>query len=142
MTESQYRQAARWFVLALALIGFAGCSGQPALQGTVTLDGAPVDGGAVSFVPTGGAGGTGAVGAQIVGGKYTIREDQGLAPGSYRVEIVWKKKTGRQVPAPGDPGNTVDETAQVIPPQYNTKSTLTADIKPGTSTLDFDLKAR
>ena len=52
---------------------------------------------------------------------------------------TWKKPTGKKVPTPGDPGTTMDETAQVIPPQYNTQSKLTADIKSGSNTADFAL---
>ena len=141
MTRLQYRQAARGLALILALLGLAGCSGQPSVQGTVTFDGTPVDDGAISFVPTGGGtGGAGTVGAPIVDGKYTVA-GKGVAPGSYRVEIIWRKKTGRKVPTPGDPGNMIDQVVQAIPPQYNTNSTLTRDIKPGTNTLDFDLKS-
>jgi hypothetical protein len=78
-----------------------------------------------------------------VGGKYTIPSRPGLAPGSYKVAIGWNKPTGKKVGTPGDPGTTVDETAQVIPPKYNTQTTLTAEIKSGSNTVDFvELKSR
>jgi hypothetical protein len=127
-------------LLALPLVAFAGCSGGSTVQGTVTLDGAPVDGGAITFTPTGGGGNQ--VGAQIVGGKYKATPRPAPAPGSYRVSISWKKPTGRKVPTPGDQTVQMDQTAEAIPPQYNTNSTLTADIKSGSNTIDFPLKSR
>jgi hypothetical protein len=139
MTRSQYRRAAHGLVLALAVFGLAGCSGRPAVQGTVSYDGAPVNDGAINFVPAGG-GGAGPVGAKIVDGKYSVGGDRGLAPGSYRVEITWKKKTGKTVPTPGDPGVQMPETKQVIPPKYSTRTELTADIDSGSNTKDFNLK--
>jgi hypothetical protein len=140
MTRSQYRRAAHGLTLALVLISLAGCSGRPAVQGTVTFDGASVDDGAISFVPAGGAGSAGPVGVKVADGKYTIGGDRGLAPGSYRVEITWKKKTGKTVPTPGDPAVQMPETKQVIPPRYNTRTELTADITSGSNTKDFELK--
>ena len=134
------RRGPRALLLALFLVGLAGCPGRPSVQGTVTLDGAPVDGGAIRFTPAGEEGTAASVGAQIVGGKYAI-SGKALAPGSYRVDINWKKPTGRKVPTPGDPGTTVDETAEAIPPIYNARSTLKANITSGSNTQDFDLKS-
>ena len=139
MTHPGPRRAWRVLLLALALVGLAGC-GAPAIQGTVTLDGAPVDGGAIRFTPSGGEGTAGSAGAQIIGGKYVIKGTT-LAPGSYRVDINWKKPTGRKVPTPGDAGTTMDETAEAIPAIYNQKSTLKADITSGSNTKDFELKS-
>ena len=65
---------------------------------------------------------------------------RGPAPGSYRVEIIWQKKTGRKVDTPGDPGVKMDETFQVIPAKYNTSSTETVTVKSGDNTFNFDLK--
>jgi hypothetical protein len=139
MIQSGYRRGPRALLLVLALVGLAGCGG-PSVQGTVTLDGAPVDGGAIRFTPAGE--GTGSpLGAQIVGGKYSIRGNA-IAPGSYRVDINWKKPTGRKVPTPGDPGNTMDETAEAIPAIYNSKSTLKEDLTSGSNTKNFELKSR
>ena len=142
MIQSGCRRGPRALLLVLFLVGLAGCPGGPSVQGTVTLDGAPVDGGAIRFTPAGGEGTATSVGAQIVGGKYAIGGRQALAPGSYRVDINWKKPTGRKVPTPGDPGTTTDETAEAIPPTYNSNSTLKADITSGANTVNFDLKSR
>jgi hypothetical protein len=141
MIQSGYRCAPVALVLAVALFGLAGCSGgSAAVQGTVTLDGAPVDGGAISFTPSGKPD-SASFGAQIVGGKYSIT-GKAPPPGSYRVDVHWNKPTGKKVPTPGDPGTTMDQTAEAIPPTYNKNSTLKADLKSGSNTVDFDLKSK
>ena len=125
-------------VAALAL-ALTGCS-RPAVTGTVTFDGQPVDGGAISFIAEGVAPNQAArAGAPIVGGKYAVPAGKGLTPGTYRVEIIWNKKTGAKVPVVGDEGTTTDATTQVIPARYNSQSTLKAEIKGGSTTLDYPL---
>ena len=52
------------------------------------------------------------------------------------------KQTGKKVTTPGDTGTTIDETKQVIPPRFNRDTTLTAEIKPASNTVDYDLKSR
>ncbi len=57
------------------------------------------------------------------------------------MEIYWNKKTGKTVADTADTGAKTSETYQAIPSQYNTSTTLTADIKSGTNTgVNFDLK--
>jgi hypothetical protein len=124
---------------ALALLFLAGCGGAPGVDGTVTFDGAPVDGGSITFTPEGGSGTPGS--AVITAGKYSIGADKKMAPGKYKVEIIWNKKTGKTIPNTNDPGTTVDETKQVIPSKYNSKTELTAEVKPGANTFNFELKA-
>src|SRR5262245_13950466 len=104
-------------LLALALAAFLlpGCSGGPRVDGTVTFNNEPVSDGTITFVPsTPGADKGGRASAPIQGGKYSLRNKKGFTPGSYRVEIIWNKATGRKVDTPGDPGNLIDETVQVI----------------------------
>ena len=127
-------------VLALALAGLAGCSGQQTVTGAVTLDGAPVDGGIISFTPKDKEEGSAPApkSGPITGGKYKVS----LPPGSYRVDINWAKKTGRQVGTPGDPEVPMDETVEVIPAIYNNPSTLAADVKSGATTFNFDLQSQ
>jgi hypothetical protein len=138
MLPPSYRRGSFALLLALALMGLAGCSGGSSIEGTVTLDGTPVDGGAITFTPTEGGSGS-QVGAPIVGGKYRAAPRPAPAPGSYRVSISWKKPTGRKVPTPGDQTVLMDQTAEAIPPQYNTNSTLTKEIKRGSNTINFEL---
>jgi hypothetical protein len=135
-----------WYVFCTCAFGLfllAGCgSGKSSVEGTVTFDGAPVDGGAIIFRPEGAAKESQLGGAQILEGKYVIDSAKGLPPGKYRVEILWKKKTGKQIPNKSDAGTTVEETKQVIPTRYNSATELSADIKSGSnSAVNFDLKS-
>src|SRR5690606_38899279 len=73
-----------------AAVFISGCGpgnplGRKAVSGTVTLDGAPVQQGSISFQPTHGEGTSS--GAMILGGKYSIEAVDGLADGTYLVQI-------------------------------------------------------
>lgn len=130
--------------LASILCAGTGCgSRQPRIEGNVTLDGVPVDGGSIVFLLSGGAGGGDKANAPIVGGKYVIEGERAktLMPGSYAVQIHWLQRLVK----PGFDPNSADDSAgvkQLIPPQYNSKSTLTREIAAGTNKLDFDLKSK
>jgi hypothetical protein len=131
--------AALTLCLAFALSLLVGCSGdgRRAVTGEVTLDGEPVNGGSIVFLPAGGEGSKGA--AEIIDGKYAIPSAQGLQPGNYRVEISWFKSTGKQIPS-GDPGMLMDERLEAVPSQFNKASTLTVNITADESKHDFHLK--
>jgi hypothetical protein len=129
--------------LGLALLLAAGCGSRSgnrlAVSGTVTLDGQPVDGGAIVFLPQGdGASDRPKTGAGIEAGRYAIPVEKGPLPGMYRVEIRWPKPTGKQIPS-DDPPNLMDETRQVIPDKYNSRSKLSCDVQPGKNNFDFPL---
>jgi hypothetical protein len=128
-----------WLFTCLCLsFALAGCgSGNPSVEGTVTYNGEPVDGGGISFVSPG-KGPT--VGTEIVGGKYSIPSNRGLLPGPHRVVINWKKKTGKSIPVPGDNSIKMDETKEVLPKKYNTSTTLEIPIAAGRNTHDFKLE--
>jgi hypothetical protein len=126
-------------ILLAVLCACAGCGpGRPRIEGTVTLDGAPVDGGSISFFQGSGPG-SDKGNAAILGGKYVIEGDRArnLTPGSYTVQIFWLQRASGE--GQGDAGPAVK---QLIPPQYNTKSTLTREVKSGTNKFDFDLQSR
>jgi hypothetical protein len=147
MRRRQYpRPAALLLLLPLAVVagcGYGNTSRVP-VKGEVTFDDAPVDNGVIIFLPDGDSPGGGEgikCGGPIVDGKYALEAGKGPRPGHYRVEIVWNKKTGKQVPS-NDPPNLIDETVQVLPEKFNTKSTLTADVKPQANVIDFPLKSK
>ena len=112
------------------------------IHGTVTLDGAPVEGGSINFFPTKGTEGP-VVGAAISDGEYKISAPKGPPIGTHQIEIRSSGKTGRKVPAgsPHPPGTMFDEVAEMIPAQYNSNSTLEREVKAGKNTLHFDLKS-
>jgi hypothetical protein len=127
-------------LLVVSLFLAAGCGGGPpraSVEGTVTYDGTPIDGGQISFLSVEAKGLN--ADAEIKDGKYHLDANKGPALGGQRVRILWFKKTGKQVVG-NDPPNLVDETIQVIPKKYNDPTGLTADIKAGKNTFNFELK--
>lgn len=138
------RAPSRRAFAALALLTLAGCGGpsRVPVSGAVTVDGAPVDNGTITFVPTGAAaaGAPPKASARITDGKYAFEPDFGPMPGAYSVEITWDKKTGKKV-STGD-ADMRDETKQMLPAKYNAQTTLTADVKSGMPPLDFAVSVK
>jgi hypothetical protein len=114
------------------------------VSGTVTLDAKPLPNALVSFQPTGegalnpGPGSTGRTDGQ---GEYSLQ-----LIGGGRGAVVGRHKV--QVSCPVDDGKTnPDEDRRTkrqdrVPPQYNVKSTLTFEVKPGQNTANFDLASK
>ena len=134
------KQVPKLALIAL-LCACAGCGSRGVrVEGTVTLDGEPVDGGSISFFQGDGPG-SDKGNAPIKQGKYVLEGEgaRNLAPSTYTVKIFWIQLIGKQ-----NPGN-VDASApakEAIPPQYNTKSSLTRELVRGANVLDFDLKSK
>ena len=129
------------FLLLAALLAILGCgdgSGRMSVKGKVTLDDQPVEAGSIVFLPSGE--GTKAA-AAIEKGEYAIAADEGLKPGTYRVEVSWFKPTGRKMES-ADPGIMIDETREAVPAKYNANSTLTAEITAGANVKDFPLTTK
>jgi hypothetical protein len=127
-------------VLGLACLWAAGCGdGKAEVSGTVSLDGTPIEEGAINFIPIDGTRGPGA-GAAIRDGKYHIPRSMGVTPGKNRVELRAFRNTGRKVKDPTGPrGAMTEERTQVFPLEYNDQSTLTREVSPGSNTFDFDI---
>ena len=126
------------------LPALAGCGGsgidRVEVSGTVTFDGKPLEQGSIEFQPI--AAGPSA-GGKIAGGEFTIAEDQGPSPGSYRVEIRSYQPTGRKVPDPDFPGKMEEEKRNVVPKRYNDATTLQKEITAeGPNRFAFELTAR
>lgn len=125
--------------LAIAIAGtllLAGCGkSAPAVNGTVTWDGAPVEEGTISFAPSDGKGASS--GAAISAGKYRVAGQAGLTPGKKTVSIQAVRKTGKKIPAgpPAPAGTTVDETVRLA-------GTDSCEIVPGDNQRDFQLKSK
>jgi hypothetical protein len=122
--------------ILIAAVGGCGSGTQRAsLSGQITFDGAPLATGVISLEPTGGTKGPSA-GAEIAAGKYQIAANRGPLPGRYRVSITANRKTGRDVVVGGIKGA---ESEQFIPANYNVKTELEVEIKPGRNAADFTL---
>jgi hypothetical protein len=121
----------------LAFVVLVGCSGEGSkgtVEGTVTLNGQPLEKGLIRFVPVDGnsqpADGT------IAGGKFTV-----IAPvGDFRVEITSPRVVGqaKMYDTPDSP--TVDKIAEAIPAKYNVQTELQMTVSKGkTENKQFDL---
>jgi hypothetical protein len=141
MPPPRIRNAIALATTTFLLVFVAGCGGgKTTLEGEVTFGGQPVDGGAIILVPKDGK--ETSAGARIVGGKFLIasKADK-LPPGTYKVQINWLKGTGKKIKSENDPEQMIEETQEVIPMEYNVQSKLTAEIKSGSNTQKFELKA-
>ncbi len=126
-------------VLVLLPLCLAGCGGQ-SVQGTVTLDGQPLQDGYIAFLPEKNTKGPGA-GAPIQAGKFVIGKSHRPLEGVYRVEITAKGQTGRKT-VDGS-GQRRSAEGQILPSRYNKESTLTAEVKRRQENeLVFDLTSK
>lgn len=124
-------------ILVAASFG-CGRSERMSVEGTVTLDGQPLEKGSIQFSPMPGTNGPTA-GADIVAGKFIIRSAGGPFAGSFRVQISAAGVTGRKVLDPRS-NTMIDEFAQVLPARYNSQSELQAEVKAGdVNRLEFAL---
>lgn len=102
-------------------------------SGVVTLNGAPVEEGTITFLPTEGTPGNN-VAATITAGAFSAPQEAGLCIGGYRVEIDAYRKTGRKIRDLASPDRRlaepplVEERVSIIPPQYNTQSELRVQV--------------
>ena len=121
----------------VAVLALSGC--QPTdvgfIHGAVTLDGEPVETGAIAFFPTDGKSFTS--GAAIDAGAYDAR----VPLGELRVEIRVPRQTGEQklYDVPDSP--TMPILEEQLPPRYNNRSELRIVVEPGRSQHDFKLSA-
>lgn len=121
--------------LLLSLILLAGCGSRADLgsvQGRVTLDGQPLGDAFVVFTPT--SKGTTSYGRTDSQGQYEMyfSDDE---KGAWIGENLVRINTG-DVGTGGAAG-----PRERVPSVYNRQTTLKADVKAGSNTFDFDLKA-
>jgi hypothetical protein len=141
--NNRYRQRAPGVAaLAVAALGLAlatGCSDERKAQvsGTVTLDGVPVENGTIQLYPVGASGQS--AGGGIENGKYKLD----ASVGEMKVTINASKVVGKQKMYDTADSPVIDKMAEIIPDEYNTKSTLTVTLKPGVNEgVNFDLKTK
>jgi hypothetical protein len=120
----------------------AGCGSRVRVEGDLTLDGKPVDGGEILFLQGTGPGSDKGH-APIQGGKYVLNGEpaKNLTPGSYTIQIHWIQKLNP--PGPDAPNaDTGAAVKDLIPQKYNAKTTLTRDLTLGTNKVDFELTSK
>jgi hypothetical protein len=137
--------------------GFVGCSAggddlpRQAVSGTITFGGEPLAQGRIHFEPASPEAKVQA-GAEIKDGSYKIPRHEGPTPGEYRVMISSSGTRKEEVetspgaePAPGKKKRvkipTIGPSPELIPKEYNSKTTLTAKVEAGkTNAFDFPLR--
>ncbi|MDO5554107.1 MAG: hypothetical protein Q4G68_10135 [Planctomycetia bacterium] len=123
--------------LLAALITIAGCSGKPerfGFSGTVTVNGSPVVEGNLRLTPQGDVEGSTRCAANIREGKFTFPADGGLSPGTY---VVCINAVDRERSVIDDSSPAKSKIVELIPPEWNVKSTHTIEIVPGKNVFDF-----
>jgi hypothetical protein len=129
-----------FFLAATVGCGSGDGLNRQALSGTVTLDGQPLAGGAILFEPATNESGT-AVGAMIRQGTFKIPRNEGPVSGPYRVRI-YSSSAVQAPPTLGQTERTPRPMVERLPPRYNTKTELNADIIAGRINHHrFDLKS-
>lgn len=161
-------ERARWCALAvLCVLVLGACHRQPKLEtqpveGTLTLDGKPVEGATVTFVPVVEGQGASATGITDAGGRFTLTvvdttrgratPGGGTVPGDYFVGVMKTtfpqaaseeeeegggKTTGTE--APSEPKLT-----HVVPQKYNDprRSGLRVTVKEGKNVIPIELSSR
>ena len=131
--------------ISLLLLLVVGCGpgnplGRQAVSGKATLDGEPLDHGAISFSPESAAGVNS--GTVIKSGFYAIPAAQGLPPGKYLVRI------NSTAPNPADAGRPIDPSVmgsglpgtERIAPTYNSQSRIVIEVVAGQQAR-FDFNA-
>jgi len=135
----------RCFLCVVSLMLLAGCgssSNRAELEGTVTLDGEPLESGNIQFLPMPGTGGPSA-GGKITDGSFMIPSENGTFAGLMRVEMTSGRKTGRKIENPYARGHFEDEIVQHLPTRYNRESELTAEVvDSGPNRFEFSLTSR
>ena len=122
----------RVLVRALALFPLAGCGGeQPAeVSGTVLIDGKPLPEGEIIFEPADGVKTPAA--AKISDGAYKLM----VLPGPKKVKVTASRPPTKRDPVLGDAAREPS-----VGPEFNDRTTLTFDVKPGTNPgTDFQVK--
>lgn len=122
------------FVFGVCFFGCGPGDGRIAVNGSVTLGGAPLDEGVIEFVSVGMKSG-----ATIQNGKYEIPRDQGLVEGTYKVMITsGDGKTPADSPdgLPGPTGANI-VSKDKISKEYNINTKLEAKVQ-GSSPNKFD----
>lgn len=138
----------RWFraALALTLCVAVGCGdGKSAVTGQVEMDGQPISGATVTFLPVAGTPGPGGVGGTDATGKYTLSNFQGkpgVVAGEYKVTVT--KQTLKNPPK-GDKVAVIDtDFVHLLPAIYAKAETtpLTAKVERTGGKFDFKLVSK
>ena len=115
--------------------GCGPAEGLATVNGLVTLNGDPLPDAYVQFICTGEKAGT-STGRTDSNGNYSLmfsRSKHGARIGPSKVKITTFDLDGMH--------GGVKRIPEKVPAEYNVKSALTAEVKPGSNTFNFELKS-
>lgn len=128
-------------IVMVALMSASACRSKPSDQpdlgkvnGTVTMDGAPLAGALVSFAPDEGRASQAVTDSE---GKYDLiyqGKTKGAKVGSHKVHIT------TYIEDDSDPD--ARKTKETVPVKYNKETILKAEVKSGSQTIDFPLESK
>lgn len=132
-------------LLLLASITFLGCgTGESVtpVTGTVTVDGQPLDGASISFLPEAGTkAGVGGSAKSDSSGKYSVKTakgSDGLPPGKYTITVT---KSELKDPSLAEGGGVTEaDLIHYVPKKYNSPETSGLSTTVDTSPHTFDIK--
>ncbi|PQO44360.1 hypothetical protein [Blastopirellula marina] len=127
--------------LTLGVVGCGGDGTSPPLgevTGHITLNGEPLDGATVEFIPESGRP---SIGVTDASGNYELlfkADMPGAMIGKHSVRITSQRS------ASGGEGaeEFVSARKETVPAKYNDETTLEADVKSGDNKLDFPLEGK
>ena len=130
------RCLARWTAVALIVAAMPGCGNSHLgrVTGTVRMDGEPLVDAMVTFKPQSGI--RPAAGRTDEQGRFELifsRSAKGAALGEHRVEISTYDEILTD--------DSTEIVPEVVPARYNTRSELTATVKPGQNVFHYDLQS-
>jgi hypothetical protein len=148
MSRKQSFPRLSW-ILPVCLMIAAGCGPDRPLtipvNGTVTVDGTPVEGASVMFMPQ--FQGRPAVGLTDTSGRFTLTtfaRGDGAQPGQHKVTVTLQKTTGFVADKDGLSGGIAPEGVRVewlVPERYSNPETsgLSIEVRQGVSPVTLDL---
>jgi hypothetical protein len=121
--------------VAATVVGCTSETGHGTVDGTVTLDGQPLQTGLIRFEPADGQ--TPTADAMITNGSFTVK-----APvGEKRVSISGPKVVGKRKAYESPDSPTLDIVEELLPARYNVQSTLTLTVEEGKQSKNFELES-
>ena len=115
-------------------IGCASDDGRVAVDGTVTVDGQPLENGTINFQPAPGNQAPSS-GSAIRQGNFALATARGLQPGEYLVTVHAFRKSGRTI---NDP--QMGQVEEIVPVKFQETMPLKASVTAGAENhLEFSL---
>jgi hypothetical protein len=107
------------------------------VTGVITLDGQPLESAQIEFTPEAGRI---SIGTSDAAGRYHLRytnERNGALHGKHKVSITTALPPVQEEGAPWTKGRK-----ELLPARYNSKTELTAEVKPGKNDINFELTSK